>query len=186
MDKVKKMVGINLQALRKRRGLTLQELSDLTGVSKSMLGEIERGATSPTITVLWKIADGLRIPVTLLLQEDVPHFTLIREEEMEVFTEGDAYTIASIFPYDPGRKFEIFHIQFNPGSTHESKGHSKGIGEHILVYEGVLTVGVGDRSVELNKGDSLYFQGDDIHVYSNQGSAPTKAYSIISYERGTV
>jgi len=183
MEKIKQIIGTNLNNLRKQRKMTLQELANITGVSKSMLGEIERGATSPTITVLWKIADGLKVPFTTLIQEDAPHFTLVREVDMETFSEGSACTISSIFKYDPNKSFEIFHIEFNPGSVHESKGHNKGVGEYILVYEGSLVVKVGEESSQVNKGDSLFFQGEDMHVYSNPGKAPAKAYSIISYDK---
>lgn len=148
-----------------------------------MLGEIERGATSPTITVLWKIADGLKVPFTTLIQEEAANFTLVREMDMEAFSEGNACTISSIFKYDPNKSFEIFHIVYNPGSTHESKGHNKGVGEYILVYEGELIIKVGINTFEVSKGDSLFFQGDDVHVYSNPGNTVAKAYSIVSYDK---
>lgn len=184
MDRVKKLVGTNLQALRKNRKLTLQELAELTGVSKSMLGEIERGATSPTITVLWKIADGLRVPFTQLIQDESPYFTLVREEDMDTFADGDAFTISSVFKYDPNKKFEIYQINIDPHTAHESSGHNKGVSEYILVHEGVMTITAGDLTFDLKHGDSLFFKGDGPHIYSNRGTKTTKAYSIISYENG--
>lgn len=184
MDRIKKLVGGNLQSIRKQRHMTLQELSELTGVSKSMLGEIERGVTSPTITVLWKIADGLKMPFTQFIQDESPEFTLVRKDEMDSFNEGGVFTISSIFRYDPNKKFEIFHICLAPQSTHDSRGHNKGVGEYTLVYEGVMTIDTKGTQFALSPGDSLYIKGDARHSYINHGDCVAKAYSIISYDNG--
>ena len=57
-------VGRELKSIRQSRGLTLDELAEMTGVSKPMLGQIERGQSSPTINTLWKIATGLKAPLS--------------------------------------------------------------------------------------------------------------------------
>ena len=59
----------NLQMIRDEPSLSLDKLTDLTGVSKSMLRQIETGQSSPTIATLWKIANGLQVPFTALLRE---------------------------------------------------------------------------------------------------------------------
>ncbi|MGO4274411.1 helix-turn-helix domain-containing protein, partial [Paenibacillus sp. TAF58] len=66
-EPIHKMVGRKLLNIRKTRGLSLDQVADLTGVSKAMLGQIERGDSNPTISVLWKIVSGLQISFTSLI-----------------------------------------------------------------------------------------------------------------------
>lgn len=56
-EPIHKKIGKNLQEIRKSRGLSLDQVSEMSGVSKGMLGQIERGESNPTISVLWKIVD---------------------------------------------------------------------------------------------------------------------------------
>lgn len=181
MENIRSIVGSNLREIRKERQLTLQELSDITGVSKSMLGEIERSVTNPTITVLWKIAGGLKIPFTMLIQEEKPTITLIKEKNTKTFIQKDEFRITSIFEFDPEKKFEIYHIQFSSGSKHESKGHIRGVEEYAFVYEGEMIIDVNGERFKLNAGDSIKFKAEDFHAYINESDTEAKAYSIIFY-----
>ncbi len=61
MDAIQDIIAKNLVKLRKHRNLTLDQVSELTGVSKAMLAQIEKGKSSPTVTTLWKIANGLQV-----------------------------------------------------------------------------------------------------------------------------
>ncbi|SIE94010.1 transcriptional regulator [Mycobacteroides abscessus subsp. abscessus] len=60
MDNIHKNIGENLRNIRRSRGLSLDMAAEATGVSKAMLGQIERGESNPTVTTLWKIASGLQ------------------------------------------------------------------------------------------------------------------------------
>lgn len=185
MDRVKEIVGAKLQTLRKQRSLTLQELADLTGVSKSMLGEIERGSTSPTITVLWKIADGLKVPVTYFMQEEQPEYILVRREDRTCLDPADALHIAPIFKYDAQKRFEVFHLTMQAGTTHTYNGHSQGVGEYLFVYSGTMLVTAGTQEFVLNAGDSLFFQGTLPHTYATPPASGCEAYSLIAYAAAT-
>lgn len=181
MGSIRSIVGNNLREIRKERQLTLQELSDITGVSKSMLGEIERSVTNPTITVLWKITGGLKIPFTMLVQEEKPTITLVKEEDTKNFIQKEEFKITSIFEFDPEKKFEIYHIQFSSGSKHESNGHIKGVEEYAFVYEGKMIIDVDGERYRLNAGDSIKFKAENFHAYINESDSAAKAYSIIFY-----
>lgn len=82
MDKnfLSSQIGQQLRFYRQQRQLSLDELSEITGVSKPMLGQIERGASNPTVAVLWKIASGLQVPLASFLMKN-PSIKLIREDE---------------------------------------------------------------------------------------------------------
>lgn len=72
MDDIQAIIAKNLVKLRKTRNLTLDQVSELTGVSKAMLGQIEKGKSTPTVTTLWKIANGLQVSFSVFLKEDKP------------------------------------------------------------------------------------------------------------------
>lgn len=181
MESIRDVVGNNLKKQRKDRQLTLEGLSNMTGVSKSMLGEIERAATNPTITVLWKIAGGLKIPFTTLVHEEKPDIVIVKEEDHQEFIQKDEFTISSIFDFNSKKKFEIYHINFLPGSKHESKGHTKGVEEYVFVYEGIMRVDVDNEKFILQTGDSINFKAEKYHAYINEEDQEVKAYSLIYY-----
>lgn len=184
MNAIIQTIAKNLQTIRKERQLTLQDLAELTGVSKSMLGEIERGASSPTITVLWKIASGLKIPISNLIHEATPHVLMVQEKDWLTLSDAPEYNLSLIFDYDHTRNFEVYHIDFEPGALRCSQPHQAGVVEYTMVYEGTLTIEVNGKEFVLGKGDSLIFEADKPHSYRNRGEVPTKAYSLIYYSNG--
>ncbi|MDZ7542587.1 helix-turn-helix domain-containing protein, partial [Clostridium perfringens] len=80
-EMIHQKIGRNLQEIRKSRGLSLDAVSELSGVSKGMLGQIERGESNPTISVLWKIVNGLRISFATLMEESSPTVTVVKMED---------------------------------------------------------------------------------------------------------
>ncbi|MDR3254816.1 MAG: XRE family transcriptional regulator [Synergistaceae bacterium] len=173
-------IANNLRNIRAERRLTLQDLAEITGVSKSMLGGIERGASSPTITVLWKISTGLNIPISKLIHEKKSDCFLVRETEWRIL-QNAPNDISLIFEAGQDQNFEVYHIEFQPGAVYKSHSHQKGVIEYTMVYEGAFTIIVGEEPHLLEKGDSFIFNADIIHSYRNDGLIPTKAYSIIHY-----
>lgn len=173
-------VAANLQAIRRQRKMTLQTLSELTGVSKSMLGEIERGTSNPTINVLWKIVTGLKIPISELIHAPASDYRLIHEHEWRSLSKRGC-TLSLIFEYDPLHNFEIYHLTFLPNSEHESHSHQRGVVEYTMVYEGSLTIIVNEERSVIKQGDSFVFDAESPHTYLNDGDMPAKAYSIIYY-----
>ena len=66
---IQKIIASNIKALRSSKGLTLDEAAKITGVSRSMLAQIEKGDVNPTISVLWKIANGYKVSFTALMEQ---------------------------------------------------------------------------------------------------------------------
>ncbi|MDQ0268432.1 transcriptional regulator with XRE-family HTH domain [Cytobacillus purgationiresistens] len=87
MKDIQSLVAHNLSSLRKNRSLTLDQVSKLTGVSKAMLAQIENGKSNPTVTTLWKIANGLRVSFSLFMKEDKPEVTKINISEINPVTD---------------------------------------------------------------------------------------------------
>ncbi|PAB57734.1 helix-turn-helix domain-containing protein [Anaeromicrobium sediminis] len=182
MDKLNHVIGNNLKDLRKSLGYTLDKLSEVTGISKSMLGQIERGESNPTINTLWKICNGLQVSFTSLVDEKTTKPTIISKEQVtplhEVNSKYKAYPFA---PFDSNRKFEVFWVEIEPNTVHNSSTHANGIEEFLLVVEGTIDVTINEKNYSIEKGQMLKFSTDVKHTYSNQGDTTATAYTIISY-----
>ncbi|MDQ1914803.1 XRE family transcriptional regulator [Paenibacillus sp. GD4] len=181
-DQIHKKIGRNLLNIRKARSLSLDQAAELTGVSKAMLGQIERGDSNPTISILWKIVNGLRISFTSLIEEESPEVKLIRYGEMEPFREEEGlYRAYPIIPFDQQKKFEVYIVEMDPDCLHNSEPHNEGVEEYIVILQGQLHVTIQEESYHLNAGDALHFVADKPHVYSNTSRHKAVYQTIIYY-----
>ncbi len=175
-------IGERLKEIRNTRQLTLDEAARLTGVSKPMLGQIERGQSSPTINVLWKIATGLKIPLSFFCKEPETEYTVAGLEEKEMITEEDGGMRAyPLFPFDPVRNLEVFYIEFDAGVRHDSLPHVAGVEEYILLVQGTLKMVIGGREVVLQERQSIRFRADVSHAYHNASEEVCTVYNVIFY-----
>jgi len=159
-------ITLNLRKIRAESGLSLSKAAELTGVSKAMLGQIERGESSPTIATLWKIAKGFHLPLTALIDE----FERVTGRAGEVFETVQfpgSITVKIVFPYDPELCTETFHVSLRPGQSHESQAHDSGVTEEVFVLEGEMEVLRNDVWVPLSAGQGVRFSADTPHGYRN-------------------
>lgn len=178
------VIGKRLKAIRVERQLSLEEVSRLTEVSKPMLGQIERGQSSPTITTLWKIAVGLKIPLSSLLEEKETECTVVEIRSKEPIVEDNGRMKAyPIFSFDPNRQIEIYYIELSPGCRHTAKAHLSGVEEYIFVIQGCLEMVVNDRNILLNETQTLRFQGDVPHAYHNPFQHSCVIYNMVLYPK---
>ena len=84
MEPMNLRIGEKLKSIRMARTLSLDDTAVLTGVSKPMLGQIERGQSIPTVTTLWKIATGLKTPLSAFLEEPQTEYTVTGPDEAKV------------------------------------------------------------------------------------------------------
>lgn len=175
-------IGKQLKAVRQERNLTLEEASVITGVSKPMLGQIERGQSVPTIHTLWKIATGLKIPLSLLLQEQTLAYTIVScGEEKRISEENGAMRAYPIFPYDPIRSFETFYLEFDPGCRHRSDRHNKNVEETVFILSGKLDLIIKEEKITLTERQAIRFSADVAHSYQNPYEKICCVYNTIFY-----
>lgn len=183
-DQIHKKIGRNLQAIRKARSLSLDQVAELTGVSKAMIGQIERGDSNPTISILWKIVNGLHISFTSLIEEDAPKVTHIRFEELEAFSEEDGhYRAYPLIPFDQQKQFEVYTVEMDNGCSHESEPHNEGVEEYILMSQGSLQLSIHQETYRLQAGDAIHFTADKPHTYNNISDGKTVYHTIIFYPK---
>lgn len=182
MEQTRLQVGERMKELRRLRQLTLDDVARLTGVSKPMLGQIERGQSSPTINTLWKIATGLKVPLSALCRQQDAQYTLAAPQDGQVIrAEDGAMRAYPLFPFDPLRSVEIFRIEFDAGVRHASEAHAAGVEEYVLMVRGGLTLEIQSQAVSLSENQSIRFRADVPHVYHNAAGAPCTVYNIIFY-----
>ena len=175
-------IGNRLKAIRAQRNLTLDEAAKLTGVSKPMLGQIERGQSNPTITTLNKIATGLKAPVTTFLKEQEAGYTVADVQFENLIEEADGLIrAATLFPYDPVRNMELFYLEVDPGCRHKSDKHLEGTEEYLMVLRGKMDLKIGEETVTVHKQQAVRFQGDLPHAYQNPYGESCLAYNLIFY-----
>lgn len=170
-------LAVTLKNLRQERAWSLSKLAEETGVSKAMLGQIERNESSPTVATLWKIATGLNVPFSVFI---TPPET---DGEQSFDPQQQAMVVTPIFPWDPELCFDHFSITLAPGALSESTPHEKGGIEHVVVIGGQLDMCVQGEWRRLEAGEGLRFAGDLPHAYRNSGEQTVHFHSIIHYPK---
>lgn len=178
-----KDIGRVLKKVRFERDLTLDKVSEMTGVSKTMLGQIERGVSVPTVSVLWKIAKGMRLSLSALFSEDMQEYEAvnIKKDLKPVHDEADRMILYNVFPFDPVNGFEYFFIELLPGAVHKSDAHEESVEEFIVVTEGTLTLTVGSQQFTLEAPSKISFRSNVPHGYANYGDTKVVFQNIMKY-----
>jgi len=101
MENMQLILASNLRRIREERRLSLDKVSELTGVSKSMLGQIERGESNPTLQTVWKIANGLRVSLTDLTEVPRSETVVISKEDIStIVSDNGLFRVYPVFPFD--------------------------------------------------------------------------------------
>jgi len=175
-------IGCRLKTARQSRNMTLDELSEVTAVSKPMLSQIERGQSSPTVTTLWKIATGLKTPFSYFLKGQQAEYTIAGPDQANVILgDGGKMRAYPLFTYDPVRSVETFYIEFDSGCRHSSDKHNDGVEEHIFVMRGALRLVLGNKTVDVGERQAVRFRADMPHTYQNLSGSECAVYNTIFY-----
>lgn len=182
VDFIRDVIAENLTRIRKEKALSLDQVAQQSGVSKSMIHQIESGASSPTIATLWRIALGLQIPFTALIEKTIPESVVIHKDDLPALNNGDEhYHLYAFFPVTEGRDFEVLFLDMEPGAISESEPHAPGTTEYIIATGGVMEVRVGERTYQVGPDGGIFFAADKPHAYCNRSDKPVKATMVIHY-----
>ncbi|MGG3890830.1 helix-turn-helix domain-containing protein [Metabacillus fastidiosus] len=182
MKEIHVVVAENMKTYRKANKLSLDKVSELTGVSKTMLGQIERGESIPTITTMWKIANGLKVSFTSLIKESTNNITIISKNDLLELPENDGkYKVYPYFPFENDKQFEIYMVEIEPGGYLEAAPHHDGTEEYITVFDGQLELTILGQTYLLEKDHSIRFKANCIHTYHNPSNELTRLNMTINY-----
>ena len=178
------IVGANLRRLRTKRGLSLERLSKLSGVSRAMLSQVELAYSAPTINVIWRIAHALEVPFgALLTVKDASPTRVLRAADGKVLTSHDgSFSSRALFPVNAPRRTEFYELCIQPRGLEKAAPHAAGTLENLVVVEGSTLITVGHAAPErLEAGDAILFQADVPHSYENPAGTPARLYLVMHY-----
>lgn len=177
-------IGPRLHHLRKERGLTLDVLSVASGVSRSMLSQIERGQANPTLAIMWYLSQALGVE----LSEFVGGQRVERRGRIEltaasfvpeIRTEDGQCIMRILSPADKVGRTELYHLTMAPGGELNSEAHARGSSEHLSVLTGELTVVSADTVATVGTGSIARYPVDVPHAIRNHTSAPAEALLVV-------
>ena len=179
-------IGPRVRALREAMRLSLRDLAERSGVSAPMLSQVERGETSPTLSVAARIAGGLDLSLSQLLRLDEGGtVTVVRAGERAAGgarSRGHSYEVLT--PPLPGQRAEVSLHVLKPGARTAGEDdppmHEPGARETAVVLEGTLRLHCDGASHDLDQGDSVTFDSDLPHRFENPGDGPTRFLAVVS------
>jgi transcriptional regulator with XRE-family HTH domain len=179
LERIVGSIGLKVFSLRKRMGLSLQQLGERSDVSAAAIHKIEQGGMVPTITTLLKIAGALGRPVSYFVEEDIGQNDVAvltaAEEDRPVYTSHKGITLNSIS--GPYGRFLLAGARATviPGATSGRKPMQHPGEELVHVTGGVLEFTVAGQSYRVEVGNTLHFRGDQPHTWCNPGTSDATA-----------
>lgn len=180
-DDILNRLPARLKEARRAKGLSLEAVANLSGVSRSMVSQIERGESSPTIATLWNLTRALQVDFAGLLEAEA------ETDRIEVLRSGAVPRIDNMgkgcririlsAPEEAGHH-EVYDLRFDAGGALVSQPHARGAREQLTVIEGRLTVTSGGASETLAEGDSARYAADVAHAIAAP-HGPARALLIV-------
>lgn len=178
-------IGARVRQERMSRSWTLDQLTELAGISRRMLINVEQGAANPSVGTLLRLSDALGIGLPALVEPaETAAIKVTRNGEGAALWTSEAGGRALLVAgTDPPDVVELWDWSLAPGDHHSSEAHTAGTKELIQVREGWVAVEAADQTVGLAEGDAVTFPGDVPHSYANTGDS-TARFSLTVFEPG--
>lgn len=168
-------VGKRIKSIRKKNGLTLQELAEKSGISATAISAIERNVSSPTVSTLACIGKALAESLSSLLGEVEIKYALTRAGDRRKLATGirnvDFQSLASGIP---GQKFHPMLSTLKPDATSGDDFINHRAEDFLFIIRGGLEVELNGEKIRLSEGDSLYFTGNIPYRWRNSGEGETQ------------
>ncbi|WP_119387853.1 helix-turn-helix domain-containing protein [Taklimakanibacter lacteus] len=179
-------IGPRLQAQRKARNLTLAELAQVSGVSRSMLSEIERGDANPTYGTLWHLTRALGLDITSLISgasEEARAIDHQTEHSTPVIRGADGTcTLQILSPASMVSATEWYLLNFEPNGRLVSEPHAAGTIEHLHCTEGEISVTSGVSRTLLRAGETARYAADVEHGLVSTGAVGARAFLVVTFD----
>lgn len=179
-------IGPRLLALRKSRKMTLDALAAVSGVSRSMLSQVERGSANPTYGTLWSLTQALGVELAELVGEGVTEAHAESGVEVQganftplIRSEDGRCLLRILSPAHRAGSIEWYELRVEPGGALVSEPHARGAGEHLSVVEGELTVSAGESTSTVEAGATARYSADRPHQIRNDGETPARAFLVV-------
>ena len=178
---VSSQLGKTVQRLRKAYNLTLSELSEQSGVAKSIISQIERNETNPTLATIWRLSQALDISIERVLKaaDDEPFLEKTSRGETPILVSEDGKCKLSIIGWIKTVEWvQWYGFSAEPGGVLESEAHQRGSVESLSVGAGELEVAVGGATERAKAGETLRYRCDRPHTIRNISQEPASATMV--------
>ena len=173
-------LGRKIRDLRLRRGLTVQQLAEATGLSKGFVSQVENGRTSPSLSTLQHLARSLETSVAfLVVEEDQVPYVVRRQERPHMSVNGKGSRV-EVMSAQPRRNLELLQAELPPGAAMSDKRQFHDGEEVVLCVEGRVNLVCGDHVVVLEAGDSCHFDGRVPHSIENAGELNARLFIALT------
>ncbi len=183
-EAIHRNLGSRVKQLRAGRGWSLEALANASGVSRSMLSQIEREQANPTLAVTLRIARafGLSLGELLEMPGAASTVTVIRADDHTYHSRSDKdCRIRTLSPLNLEKDVEFYEVRLQSGGTLRSSPHFEGTREFLTVQKGRVRVESGGDTEELAAGDSASYRADVPHVILNSGRGEATLFLIVIY-----
>ncbi|UWR24274.1 helix-turn-helix domain-containing protein [Sulfitobacter sp. S190] len=180
-DAILTQLPTRLKDARRAQGLSLDAVAKLSGVSRSMVSQIERGESSPTIATLWNLTRALQVDFAGLLDgaAEPARIEILRSDDVPTIDNlGASCRIRILSPPEEAGRHEVYELLIGAGGRLESQPHTRGAREHLSVIEGSVTLRSGDAQQALGPGDTARYAADVAHAI-HAGDAPVRAFLVV-------
>ena len=184
-EAINENLGRRVKKLRTDRGWSLEELATVSGVSRSMLSEIEREKANPTLTVTFRIARAFGLTLQELIESAEPSTSKIQviraSDRAQVYRSDRQCEIRTLSPLNLEKDVEFYELTLRPGGALRSQPHFEGTREFLTVEEGGVRIESGMDTDELTKGDSGTYRADVPHAIINTGRTEALVFLVVIY-----
>ncbi len=170
-----------LKQARRKQGLSLESVAKLSGVSRSMVSQIERGESSPTIATLWNLTRALQVDFAGLLEvpDTAPAIQVLRDDSVpSIENLGQGCTIRILSAPEAAGHHEVYELILGKTGRLDSRPHRRGAREMVTVIEGAIEVTSGSAKQILTQGDTARYSADVPHSIATI-SGPARAFLIV-------
>jgi len=183
-------VAERVKKAREQRGLSLLDISRRTGLSVSLLSEIEQGQSAPPLGTIIKLAKALEMKMGYFISGDeLRPFTVVRRGDRKAVSRYDfkrdkhyGYGYESLAPHKKDRHMEPFLVTLQPATTEEERSAHDGQ-EFIFVLSGRMEVRLGEEIHVLEPGDAIYYDSTVPHLVKCHGEETTKILAVLYAEK---
>jgi transcriptional regulator with XRE-family HTH domain len=174
-------LGKTIQRLRKAYNLSLSELAEQSGVAKSIISQIERNETNPTLATIWRLSQALDVSIERVLstnEEEAFIEKIARPDTPILVSEDGKLRLAIIGWIKTVEWLQWYEVSAEPGGELDSEGHQRGSIESLSVSAGEFEVEVGGITQRAKAGETLRYRCDRQHVVRCIGDQPGTALMV--------
>jgi len=175
-------LGKTIQRLRKAYNLSLSELSEQSGVAKSIISQIERNETNPTLATIWRLSQALDISIErfLVQADEEPFFEKSTKGDTPILMSDDGKCRLAIIGWLKTVEWlQWYDFHGEPGGVLESDAHQRGSIESLSVLRGEVEIEVGGVIQQARAGETLRYRADRQHTIRVTGKEPVHATMVV-------